>query len=87
MREIIRSLLEKNPQVRIVANAITLETVGEILASMKEYGFEEGEILQVMAAPVQKTGSFHMPKAQNPVYVAVIQHPLDEMGEITWQDL
>lgn len=87
MKEMIRCLLEKNPQVRIVVNAITLETVGEILASMKEYGFEEGEILQVMAAPVQKIGRFHMPKAQNPVYVAVMQHPLEEMEEITWQDL
>ena len=30
MREIVAALLDANPHVRIVANAITLETVGEM---------------------------------------------------------
>lgn len=74
MREIIKSLLEANHQVRIVANAITLETVSELLDCMKEFGFEDTEMLQVMAAPVDLVGGYHMPKAQNPVYIAVMQH-------------
>ena len=87
MREIIESLLKCNPQVRIVANAITLETVSELLACMKEFGFEDSQMLQVMAAPVELVGDYHMPKAQNPVYIAVMQHPAGDREELTWQEL
>jgi len=87
MREIVAALLDANPHVRIVANAITLETVGEILACMKEFEFATGEITQIWAAPVDTVGSYHMPKAQNPVYVAVMQDPKDDGGEIQWQEL
>lgn len=87
MKEIIGTLLNLNPAVRIVANAITLETVSEILACMKEYGFEDGELLQVQVSPVKQLGSYHMPIAQNPVYIAVMQHPVkDDVEEIEWLD-
>mgnify|MGYP000434879568 CR=1 FL=1 len=87
MKEIIGTLLNLNPAVRIVANAITLETVSEILACMKEYGFEDGELLQIQASPVKQLGSYHMPMAQNPVYIAVMQHPAkDDVEEIEWLD-
>lgn len=87
MREIIEVLLQANRDVRIVATAISLETVGELLSCMKEFAFEEGEITQLMAAPVEQMGSYHMPKAQNPVYVAVMQYPAEDVEEIEWQDL
>ncbi|MGN0371418.1 MAG: precorrin-6y C5,15-methyltransferase (decarboxylating) subunit CbiE [Enterocloster sp.] len=87
LAEIIGWLLQVNPQVRIVANAITLETVSELLACMRDFGFEEGELLQLWAAPVEKMGSYHMPKAQNPIYVAVMQHPAEEEEDLEWQDL
>ena len=79
MKEIIGTLLDLNPSVRIVANAITLETVSEIIECMKEYGFEDGELLQIQASPVKQLGSYHMPMAQNPVYIAVMQHPAKMM--------
>lgn len=85
-REIAASLLEANPQVRIVAAAITLESLGEILSCMKEYDFEDQELLQLWALPVEPVGSYHMPKAQNPVYIAVMQNP-SESGDIQWQDV
>ena len=87
MKEIIGTLLDLNPSVRIVANAITLETVSEIIECMKEYGFEDGELLQIQASPVKQLGSYHMPMAQNPVYIAVMQHPAkDDVEEIEWLD-
>ena len=85
LREIIGWLLEANPQVRIVVNAISLETVAELLACMREFAFEEAELVQVMASPVARLGGYHMPMAQNPVYVAVMQHPDTE--DVQWQDL
>lgn len=88
MEEIVESLLRANPHVRIVANAITLETVGEILKCMKRFGFEQGEITQIWAAPVRPVGNCHMPVSCNPVYVAVMQDPIqEEDGDLTWQEL
>ena len=54
---------------------------------MKEFGFATGEITQIWAAPVDAVGSYHMPKAQNPVYVALMQDPKVDEGEIQWQEL
>ena len=87
MKEIVASLLTANPQVRIVANAITLETVGEILECMEDFGFEDRELVQILAAPVELVGRYHMPKAQNPVYVAVMQYPPEEGKENECQEL
>ena len=36
LKEIVKLLLEKNPQVRIVINCITLETVSEALETAKD---------------------------------------------------
>lgn len=80
MKEIVAALLEVNPQVRIVANAISLETVGEILDCIRDFGFQDTELVQVWAAPVETRGAYHMPIAQNPVYVAVMQDPAQDMG-------
>lgn len=85
MKEILGWLLKANPKVRIVANAITLETVAEILDCMKEYGFQDTQMVQVSAAPVELVGGYHMTKAQNPVYVAVMQYPSGEEEDIEWQ--
>ena len=87
MPAIVEALLAANPQVRIVANAITLETVGEILDCMRKFGFQDTELTQVLAAKVEVVGAYHMPKAQNPVYVAVMQNPSLDSEEIQWQEL
>ena len=54
---------------------------------MKEFGFASAEITQVWAAPVDTVGSYHMPKARNPVYVAVMQGPKEDEGDLQWQEL
>ena len=41
LKEIVKLLLEKNPQVRIVINCITLETVSEALETAKEFGLKK----------------------------------------------
>lgn len=42
LKEIVRLLLKKNPQVRMVLNCITLETVGEAMECIREL---EGRML------------------------------------------
>lgn len=87
LKEIVACLLSANPQVRIVVNAVTLETAGEIIDCMKQYGFEVRSMVQVLAAPVEPVGNYHMLKAQNPVYVAVMQYPAAGKEEIRCQEL
>lgn len=75
MAEIIRCILAANSEARIVANAITLETVSELLQCKKEFGFTTWELVQLTATPFEQTGPYHMPKSGNPVYIAVLQNP------------
>lgn len=69
LKEIVSLLLEKNPQVRIVINCITLETVSEALEVIREYGFEETEIVQLGAARSKNVGRYHMMMGENPIYI------------------
>lgn len=77
MREIIALLLEKNPNVRIVATAITLESVGELTACMKAFPFTETEAVSLTVARDKKAGPYHLMTGQNPIYIFTMQrtHP------------
>ena len=67
--EIVGLLLQKNPCVRIVINAITLETVQEALDVMKKYPVKDTEIVCMSVARSKSVGSYHMMMGQNPVYI------------------
>ncbi|MBQ7298223.1 MAG: precorrin-6A reductase [Clostridia bacterium] len=73
LREIIAVLLEKNPNVRIVINAVTVETQTETAECAKVFGFEEYETVSVNIARSRKLGRYHMMTAQNPVSVITLQ--------------
>ena len=75
LKEIVKLLVEKNPQVRIVINCITLETVSEALETAKEFGFEENEIVQLSAARSKAIGRYHMMMGENPIYIITLQNP------------
>lgn len=70
LKEILQLILEKNPQVRVVINAVTLETVGEMNQCLKELPFKEVEIVQLQAARAKALGSYQLMMGQNPVYIA-----------------
>ena len=78
MKEILELLLRKNPAVRVVVNAITLETVAEALDALKELPFGEADIVSVSVARSKKAGRYHMMMGQNPVYVISAQGMPDE---------
>ena len=79
MKEIVELLLEKNPQVRMVINCITLETVGETLACIKEMQTErsewkwESEVVQLGVSRSKEIGRYHMMMGENPIYIITIQ--------------
>lgn len=68
MEPIFALLLEKNPHVRIVVSAITLETLSEALRCFKKYGMDP-EIVQIAAARSKTVAGLHMMMGQNPVYL------------------
>ena len=69
LREIVQLLQKKNPDVRIVINAISLETVSEVMGLVEEGILPDAEILQVSAARSKVLGRYHMMMGQNPVYI------------------
>ncbi|MFV0343752.1 MAG: precorrin-6y C5,15-methyltransferase (decarboxylating) subunit CbiE [Anaerocolumna sp.] len=69
LRSIIEVLLDKNKNIFIVINAITLETLMEALDIMKEYFFCDVEIVQAFIAKTKEIGSYHMLMGQNPIFI------------------
>ena len=74
MKEIISLLLEKNPHVRIVAAAVSLETVSELANCMKEFGFDKAEAVSLAVSRSEKAGDYNLMKALNPVYIFTMQN-------------
>ncbi|MEG0134183.1 MAG: bifunctional cobalt-precorrin-7 (C(5))-methyltransferase/cobalt-precorrin-6B (C(15))-methyltransferase, partial [Clostridium sp.] len=68
MDSIIKALVEKNPEVFIAINAITLETLNEAMQVMEANGFE-AEIVCINSARSKKVGGYNMMTANNPVYI------------------
>ena len=73
LREIVALLLEKNPQVRIVASGVTLETVGELTRIGKDFSFATFDAVCISASRSRNAGVFHLMCAQNPVYLFTFQ--------------
>lgn len=79
LKEIVRLLLKKNPQVRMVINCITLETVGEAMECIRELEGEdasvswETEVVQLAVSRSKSVGRYHMMMGENPIYVITIQ--------------
>ena len=69
LREILELCLKKNPAVRVVVNAVTLETVGEANACFKELPFTEVEIVQLQVSRARAAGPYRLMTGQNPVYI------------------
>lgn len=74
LREIIACALKKNPRVRMVATAVTLETMVELTEIGKK--FETYDVVQINASRGQKLGRFRLMTAVNPVYIVTMQNPI-----------
>ncbi|MBR0136287.1 MAG: precorrin-6A reductase [Clostridia bacterium] len=74
MREIIALLLDKNPRVRIVAAAISLETVSALTEALTGFGFKETEVVCLNVSKARKIGGYDLMTAQNPVYLFTMQN-------------
>lgn len=69
MRRILEIAKQKNPAVRVVVNAIALETLHETQAALSAIGFADVEITQLSAARGRSVGAYTMMTANNPVFI------------------
>lgn len=67
--DILQTLYRKNPHMRIVINAISMETIAELKEVLDTFPLEEEEILQMQVSRVKKLGGYHLPQAENPVWI------------------
>ena len=58
--------------MRVVINAISLETIGELSVIQKEFG-AKADIVQLQVSKSDEVGSYHLMKAQNPVYICTVE--------------
>ena len=70
MREIIRGVRDKNRGVRVVASAVSLETLNEIMEVMREIPNSTVDIIQLTIGKTVTVEKYHMVKALNPVFIA-----------------
>ena len=73
LKEILLTLKEINPEMRVVINAISLETIGELSYILKEFEGAKADIVQLQVSKSDEVGSYHLMKAQNPVYICTVE--------------
>lgn len=73
LRQIVQCLLDKNPDVRIVINSVTIETMSETLQVIRDLDLVEEEFVNITVARSKRLGKYHLMTGQNPVYIAVVR--------------
>lgn len=73
MGQILELVRKKNPHARIVATAISLESIGELTDCMKAFPFTETEVVNMSVARDRKAGTYHLMTGQNPIYIFTMQ--------------
>ena len=73
LKDIVTDALRKNPNVRLVVNSVTLETISETLELPRVCAVEQEEIVCVNVANSRHLGRYNLMTAQNPVYIAVFR--------------
>ncbi len=67
--DILELLYRKNPYMRIVMTAVSLETKNAFLTVLSQFPVEEEEIIEVQIARSKKAGRYHLMQAENPVSI------------------
>ncbi len=73
MKEIIAALYHINPHMRVVANAITIETICEIKELLHLYPVVDKEIIELQVSRAKEAGRYHMMQAENPVWISAFR--------------
>ncbi|MBR6473343.1 MAG: precorrin-6A reductase [Firmicutes bacterium] len=83
MKEILDLILMKNTNARIVACAVSLETVGELAGLIKNYDFDDKEVVCLNVARAREIGNYNLMTGQNPIYIFTMQKLPAEAAGVT----
>ena len=67
-KEILSALIKINPKMRVVVNAVTLESISTIRSVLSDLQINYEYILMNVSRSESK-GKYHLMKAENPVYI------------------
>lgn len=73
LRPIVEAALARNPAVRVVVNAVALESVGELARLADELGFDDAQIVQLTVARSRKAGRYSLMNGLNPIWIGAMQ--------------
>ncbi len=72
LEKIIECALKKNPSVRIVVNAVSLNTLGEVMRIALKFGLES-DIVCLNVSKNRKIGRYELMTGLNPVYIFTLE--------------
>ncbi len=67
--EILKAVIKKNPNVRIVINAVTAESIAESVNCVNSLKLKNIDIVQLSAARGRELGRYHLMTAINPIFI------------------
>ena len=70
LREILNDLASAAPGIRVVINAVSLETIAEVTGVIRDMEVRDLVIEQVSVSRSRELGSYHLMTAENPVLIA-----------------
>ena len=69
LKEILESLKNSNDKMRVVINAISIETMAEFKKIPEEFEVDDFEIIQMQVSRSDEVGNYHLMKAENPIWI------------------
>ncbi|MBQ9135350.1 MAG: precorrin-6A reductase [Lachnospiraceae bacterium] len=69
MKEILSALYQKNPHMRVVINAISMETICEIKEVLSTFSIQNADVVQMQVSRAKRVGAYHLMQAENPVWI------------------
>lgn len=69
MKEILSALYQKNPHMRVVINAISMETICEIKEVLSTFSIQNADVVQMQVSRAKRVGVYHLMQAENPVWI------------------
>lgn len=69
MKEILSALYQKNSQMRVVINAISMETICEIKEALSTFSIQNEDVVQMQVSRAKRVGAYHLMQAENPVWI------------------
>ena len=69
LKEILEVLYRMNPEMRVVMNVVSMETLCELREALALFPTEEVELVQVQVNRGRELGAYHVMQAENPVFI------------------